>query len=924
MDELVLIAVLFGLLIVIGVPYALIAIAGLKARLSRLEKEHYALSKRVREAATEQAPKAKAAKAKPPTAKAASKPEIPAVTPPPKAQKAPKAQPIAASAQDAAPKASRAPEPPEAFVLGASQFERFGKWMRENWVLAVAAASLALAGVFMVQYGIEHGVLSPFWRVMAALGFGAALIAAGEVLRRRFGDETEGSTRYLPSTLSGAGIVVLFAGVLSAKLLYGLVGTNTALFGLVVVSVFAMVLGWFYGPLLAAIGVIGAMVAPFTLSTGAGAPNVLYYYFALIAVMALGIDTIKRWAWVSVLGLVLGFAAICLLFSDGTGTLHFLGSTLAVALAAVIIPQRSLVPTQGGAAVSDFFRGTFPEFPTRLSAGAMLFASLAALAVTLGASSTAEEWLGYGTLVFLSAGAMLWMARAPALFDHAFPPLVGFVVALLVLGPKGWLSVEQLRVLSEAQVEAGMSPSGFAYWVLLGFAALLSLVAFWRMRAATFEGNARPYEPQIWALVSAVTAPLAFFILEFTWPARDVIGNYPWALTAIALAAFMTFLTERTVAAGGDKAKQNAGLFALAAMTLVALALFIILSKTALSLALAAMVLGIVVLGRRIELPALAWFAQLGLAVITYRLIADPGIYWAIERASVPEVLLAYGGVLLILGAAYALLSGGEKLSLKLGIEAAGMLVALAGIIALLSHWLDDDLFSHWGMGLLATLWGAALLAQLHRMRGTTLRLHRILRLVLMALFAFMAGLALIAQATILNPLFGFFNDKVIGPPVLDSLLLAYLPVAAMFAFAAWKFAKPDGVISKVLASLASVYGAVYVALEIRRLFRGNDLSVAGVTNGELYAYTVAMLVGAGLMLMLAFSRRSVMLRKIAMGLVALTIAKVFLIDMSGLTGLTRVFSFMGLGLALLGLTWVNRLMTEQWERGAPKELPSE
>jgi uncharacterized membrane protein len=51
---------------------------------------------------------------------------------------------------------------------------------------------------------------------------------------------------------------------------------------------------------------------------------------------------------------------------------------------------------------------------------------------------------------------------------------------------------------------------------------------------------------------------------------------------------------------------------------------------------------------------------------------------------------------------------------------------------------------------------------------------------------------------------------------------------------------------------------------------------------------------------------------------VALTIAKVFLIDMSGLSGLTRVVSFMGLGLALVALAWLNRKMTEQWDRGAP------
>jgi len=71
-------------------------------------------------------------------------------------------------------------------------------------------------------------------------------------------------------------------------------------------------------------------------------------------------------------------------------------------------------------------------------------------------------------------------------------------------------------------------------------------------------------------------------------------------------------------------------------------------------------------------------------------------------------------------------------------------------------------------------------------------------------------------------------------------------------------------------------------------------------------------------LLLLAYKRSSVSLRKLAMAGVGLTIAKVFLVDMSGLSGLTRVFSFMGLGLALLGLTWLNRKLSDGWGDGAP------
>ena len=61
--------------------------------------------------------------------------------------------------------------------------ERFGAWLRENWVYAVSGVSLALAGVFLVQYGMERGLLPPGLRVMAGIAFGLALIGGGEVIR---------------------------------------------------------------------------------------------------------------------------------------------------------------------------------------------------------------------------------------------------------------------------------------------------------------------------------------------------------------------------------------------------------------------------------------------------------------------------------------------------------------------------------------------------------------------------------------------------------------------------------------------------------------------------------------------------------------------------------------------------------------------
>ena len=52
-------------------------------------------------------------------------------------------------------------------------------------------------------------------------------------------------------------------------------------------------------------------------------------------------------------------------------------------------------------------------------------------------------------------------------------------------------------------------------------------------------------------------------------------------------------------------------------------------------------------------------------------------------------------------------------------------------------------------------------------------------------------------------------------------------------------------------------------------------------------------------------ARRSAALRYASLALVMLTVAKLFLFDMSALAGLWRVASFLGLGLSLVGIGWL-------------------
>ena len=94
------------------------------------------------------------------------------------------------------------------------------------------------------------------------------------------------------------------------------------------------------------------------------------------------------------------------------------------------------------------------------------------------------------------------------------------------------------------------------------------------------------------------------------------------------------------------------------------------------------------------------------------------------------------------------------------------------------------------------------------------------------------------------------------------------------------------------------------ITTNVRHIFHGEYLNVGAVTNAEIYTYSVAwLLLGIGL-LFGGLIKGDKMLRYASLGVILFTVGKVFLYDASALEGLYRVFSFFGLGISLIGLSY--------------------
>lgn len=787
--------------------------------------------------------------------------------------------------------------------------DRLVAWLRENWVYAVSAASLALAGVFFVQYGIENGLLPPTARVAAALLFGLALIGAGEWLRRRQGgdgDSAQSATAYLPSVFSGAGVVSVFAAIVAARQLYGLIGAETAFGGLMITAAGAVALGWVSGPLLVVVGLLGAAAAPFLVGGDAAGPW-LYGYYGLIAAAGLAVDTVRRWRWLSVLALVLGFGGAWLMMVSGAGAPGMLAFFAVMPVLTLMLADFALIPRLGGpplwqVALTNGAAGR-PPFAVLLAHGAT---AAATVGLVMQAGNATEVMLAFGVLAGLAVLLLLWADRAEGLADLALWPAAGFL-GRLVLEPLSWGAAYSAFRAQEIALRPPETAAPLTISLLLGLAVLISGAA--AIRALRPGPQALGF-----GLAAVLVAPLTAAGLELFWWPVPVLGAYPWALQVIALAAAMVALALRFAKADGDDHRRAAHA-TLSALSLIALALFLVTTETALTLALGVLALAAAGLDRRFRLPEMGLFVQAAVAVLSWRLMVDPGLDWAL-RAPLGSVLLAFGGTIAALAAAWVVLRPLERPVVRGVLESAvaGYAAVLANIC--ISRWLTglgepgvEE--GHWGLALQMMPWAVLAVVQLYRadLGG---RLRR-LRLVLAAVAGAIAAALMLASLTLANPLLSGIVESagqiVRGPQPFDTLLLAYgLPGLALLAvalrlrpLAGWPRLQ-----RVVLCSGAGLLG-FWVALEIRRFWQGDWLAGPGVGQEELYSYTVALiLLGAGLLYQ-AIASGSPGLRRVAMAVIGLTAAKVFLIDAAGLTGLTRVLSFLGLGLSLAGLAWLNR-----------------
>jgi uncharacterized membrane protein len=119
------------------------------------------------------------------------------------------------------------------------------------------------------------------------------------------------------------------------------------------------------------------------------------------------------------------------------------------------------------------------------------------------------------------------------------------------------------------------------------------------------------------------------------------------------------------------------------------------------------------------------------------------------------------------------------------------------------------------------------------------------------------------------------------------------------------------------------VLALAYVWFEIRRLYHGPILIHGGTTDAEQYTYSIAWLLLGVALLCIGVLVNSQRARLASAVVIALTIVKAFVVDMSTLTGIYRSLSFICLGLVLVAIGWLYQRILFRRTASAPPEAAS-
>ena len=648
----------------------------------------------------------------------------------------------------------------------------------------------------------------------------------------------------IAQALAGAGIASSYATLYIAAALYHLIGPLPAFVLMVGVTTLGLFLALRHGPPTAVLALAGGFVAPLVAGYDAAGIGPLLVYLGLFTAALFGLAIHRGWGWLALAATVVGFGWVNFLLVALDPVLLTGPAAFVIALAlAATLALPRAGVTSGWLRTAPLVAGLVQLL---VFAPALQFDGFAwSFYLILAAAALILAWRDARHLpgALAALGLSLVLLAAALVAPDHGATFIAAPVLALLLAAPG------LILLDRARSWAVIALGGIAGPVLLTNLLEPSRLADWQ-----------------WALLELAAAALAFTV---SWRRRTVIDSRDPGLIGGALAAAILFAT----AVGQLVAIDWIGaVFAIATLGLGLWARYT--ADRAL-----------------LTLPALGIAAILFAAIepiLDYTLLIAQALAGEGVTAPLLPPLAAAVRALLPLIATIALLAPDSRQFGRL--RNAALAIGIAAALLFLYHLakLPLAIASDARFESLGFIERAAIT---HALFAAAVLLRTRLPAITLVLFGLALGRVIWFDLLVLNPLF-VAQQVTIFPLALHVALAGFW----LYRFLPQPLATRAGIAAALLATLAAV----------RQTAHGGIIT-GPIGTGENYGYSIALLLLALAGLTLGIRSGSRDLRLAGLGLLTFVTIKVFLIDAAALDGLLRILSFLGLGVALIGIGWVYR-----------------
>ncbi|MDY0029156.1 MAG: DUF2339 domain-containing protein [Pseudobdellovibrionaceae bacterium] len=768
----------------------------------------------------------------------------------------------------------------------------------------IGSISLAFAAFFLIKLSYHAGLLGPETRVLLGMVFGGGLVASSlYIVKRPFIANAE----RVSQGLAGAGLISLSFSIYSASHIHEYISATAGFFGMSAVVGATLVLSLRLGAPVALFGMIGGFISPILFSSSE--PNVtglLAYLFILFSgIQFLG----SRRGWSLISYLSLGATALWIIFLLAYGhnsSANYVRSgdislfLLGVCGASFIVHHLKTKDTVDENFIKSSNASRLPILTTGVCSILILLS---------------QNTLGFGMLEW---GVTCSISLALVILSALRPKLYGTAV--------WWKLGIDIFTYATYAGDAVQYHKEYEILILLALSVIYVGISSVLLHATALR-------PAYWSRVQIISALALFLTARADFGALSESGLIaPWGMIALAAAIYCIIRTQIFIGKSLDGAKGIAGSYALGATSFLSLGMALELDTAYLPLAFAAELAAVIGIHRYLNLSVLpkiayALFALVAALSLTEHeallsmmgsALTDKHVYISPAFDGSPlHILSTLLLPALFVGIGYALhvpsvTFGAKNKAMSHILGGLSILLGLSGIYALLRFAnLHIDLNSPVIIGFFDRAAFTAILAAIG-ICG-----HHLISNVAGAA-TYKGSLRFLSNALIFTALLRiFFFDLIGNNPVFDRLQhIGALPVlnGATFIYGLGlglalfsnKFCiglSRMPFLTYIYRGLILIFLLALVTLNIRQLFSPDILTKNPVENIEMYLYSVAwMITGMGL-LAYGIKCQDKPVRIAALAFLALTIGKVFLIDSSHLEGIYKVFSFLGLGISLIGLS---------------------